>query len=178
MKVRLIDPAPKDNILMQTAKDIKSYWFARLSLTTVAALTPPEIDLIRIDEQDIAGWSRPEWAVVSAKCCTQLCGVRLQRPARTRRWVVAPQRVDQRIGRDRPVRTEQELDEKEPGFGAAHVDGCAVRVGHCDGTEEAGARLERVLTGDPGTGVMRHADAGYEEAVAFAKEHRIDLPML
>ncbi|MCP4657773.1 MAG: urocanate hydratase [bacterium] len=48
----------------------------------------------------------------------------------------------------------------------------------CDGTAEAGERLERVLTGDPGTGVMRHVDAGYDEAVDFAREHRIDLPML
>jgi len=45
LKVRLIDPAPKDSILRQTAKDIKSYWFARLSLTTIAALTPPEIEV-------------------------------------------------------------------------------------------------------------------------------------
>jgi radical SAM superfamily enzyme YgiQ (UPF0313 family) len=50
LKVRLIDPAPKDNILMQTAKDIKSYWFARLSLTTIAALTPPEIEVAITDE--------------------------------------------------------------------------------------------------------------------------------
>ncbi len=47
-----------------------------------------------------------------------------------------------------------------------------------DGTAEAGERLERVLTGDPGTGVMRHVDAGYEEAVEFASRHPIDLPML
>ena len=50
MKIRLIDPAPKDNILMQTAKDIKSYWFARLSLTTIAALTPPGIEVAITDE--------------------------------------------------------------------------------------------------------------------------------
>ncbi len=50
MKIRLIDPAPKDNLLMQTDKDIKSYWFARLSLTTIAALTPPEIDVAITDE--------------------------------------------------------------------------------------------------------------------------------
>ena len=47
-----------------------------------------------------------------------------------------------------------------------------------DGTPEAGARLERVLTADPGTGVMRHVDAGYPEAIDFAQEHDIDLPML
>lgn len=50
MKIRLIDPAPKDNLLMQTDKDIKSYWFARLSLTTIAALTPPEIEVAITDE--------------------------------------------------------------------------------------------------------------------------------
>lgn len=50
MRVRLIDPAPKDSILMQTAKDIKSYWFARLSLTTIAALTPAEIEVAITDE--------------------------------------------------------------------------------------------------------------------------------
>src|SRR5207248_11102816 len=47
-----------------------------------------------------------------------------------------------------------------------------------DGTDAAAARLERVLTVDPGTGVMRHADAGYEEAVQVAKERGVDLPML
>src|SRR5438045_1072174 len=45
-----------------------------------------------------------------------------------------------------------------------------------DGTDRAAARLARVLTTDPGTGVMRHADAGYEEAVSFAHEHGIKLP--
>jgi urocanate hydratase len=45
-----------------------------------------------------------------------------------------------------------------------------------DGTDDAGERLERVLTTDPGTGVVRHADAGYEEALATAREHGIDLP--
>jgi len=46
-----------------------------------------------------------------------------------------------------------------------------------DGTEESERRLERVLTTDPGTGVIRHADAGYEEAVHFAREHGIRRPM-
>jgi urocanate hydratase len=45
-----------------------------------------------------------------------------------------------------------------------------------DGTDEAAARLERVLTTDPGTGVIRHADAGYEEAVAEARRHGLELP--
>jgi urocanate hydratase len=45
-----------------------------------------------------------------------------------------------------------------------------------DGSEAAAEKLERVLTTDPGTGVMRHADAGYEDALASAREHAIDLP--
>ena len=45
-----------------------------------------------------------------------------------------------------------------------------------DGSENAAARLERVLTTDPGTGVMRHADAGYEEALAVASDRGIRLP--
>jgi urocanate hydratase len=48
----------------------------------------------------------------------------------------------------------------------------------CDGTEEADRRLERVLTNDPGTGVMRHADAGYELAIECAKAQGLALPML
>ncbi|HYH47607.1 MAG TPA: urocanate hydratase [Thermoanaerobaculia bacterium] len=47
-----------------------------------------------------------------------------------------------------------------------------------DGTETAARRLERVLTGDPGMGVARHADAGYPEAIACARERGVDLPML
>jgi urocanate hydratase len=44
-----------------------------------------------------------------------------------------------------------------------------------DGTDEAAERLERVLSTDPGIGVLRHADAGYEEAVAAAREHGLGL---
>ena len=47
-----------------------------------------------------------------------------------------------------------------------------------DGTPEAAARLERVLWNDPATGVMRHADAGYPEAIACAREKGLDLPSL
>jgi urocanate hydratase len=47
-----------------------------------------------------------------------------------------------------------------------------------DGTDDAAARLKRVLTADPGTGVMRHADAGYDEAIDAARERGVDLPML
>jgi len=47
-----------------------------------------------------------------------------------------------------------------------------------DGTEAADARLQRVLTSDPGTGVMRHADAGYDRAVEVARERGVRVPML
>ena len=47
-----------------------------------------------------------------------------------------------------------------------------------DGTETAARRLERVLTCDPGTGVMRHADAGYDEAITTARQRGVDLPMI
>jgi urocanate hydratase len=48
----------------------------------------------------------------------------------------------------------------------------------CDGTPEAARRVERVLTNDPATGVMRHADAGYPEAIACARHQGLNLPML
>jgi len=48
----------------------------------------------------------------------------------------------------------------------------------CDGTDEAAERIGRVLWNDPATGVMRHADAGYEEAINCANEFGLDLPML
>ncbi len=47
-----------------------------------------------------------------------------------------------------------------------------------DGTPEAAKRLKRVLLGDPGMGVIRHADAGYPEAIKFAKEHGVKIPMM
>jgi urocanate hydratase len=47
-----------------------------------------------------------------------------------------------------------------------------------DGTDAAAARLGRVLWNDPGTGVMRHADAGYDIAKKCAKELGLDLPMV
>jgi len=48
----------------------------------------------------------------------------------------------------------------------------------CDGTDEAAARIARVLHNDPATGVMRHADAGYDIAKQCAKKHGLDLPMV
>src|SRR5207302_7647068 len=46
-----------------------------------------------------------------------------------------------------------------------------------DGTENSKRRLERVLTSDPGVGVLRHADAGYSCAIDFAAKNEIDIPM-
>jgi urocanate hydratase len=46
-----------------------------------------------------------------------------------------------------------------------------------DGSDDAGERLERVLTTDPGMGVVRHLDAGYPEAQAAADEHGLTTPM-
>jgi urocanate hydratase len=48
----------------------------------------------------------------------------------------------------------------------------------CDGSDDAARRLERVLWNDPASGVMRHADAGYDEAIACARENDLNLPML
>jgi len=50
--------------------------------------------------------------------------------------------------------------------------------GSLDGTAEAARKLERVLTNDPGTGVMRHADAGYTRAIEVARERGVYIPML
>jgi urocanate hydratase len=47
-----------------------------------------------------------------------------------------------------------------------------------DGTIEAAEKLARVLTDDPGTGVMRHVDAGYSEAVETARARGIQIPMM
>jgi urocanate hydratase len=47
-----------------------------------------------------------------------------------------------------------------------------------DGSDDAARRLERVLWNDPGSGVMRHADAGYQDAIRCAREQGLDLPML
>jgi urocanate hydratase len=48
----------------------------------------------------------------------------------------------------------------------------------CDGSTEADARIKRVLWNDPASGVMRHADAGYEDAIRCAREKSLDLPMI
>ncbi len=48
----------------------------------------------------------------------------------------------------------------------------------CDGSEEADARIARVLWNDPASGVMRHADAGYQDAIDCAREKNLDLPMI
>jgi urocanate hydratase len=54
----------------------------------------------------------------------------------------------------------------------------AGQVTVADGTPEAARRLERVLTTDPGSAIMRHVDAGYEEAIDAAKRHGIKIPMI
>ncbi|MNG40989.1 Urocanate hydratase [compost metagenome] len=46
-----------------------------------------------------------------------------------------------------------------------------------DGTDEAAERLRSVLTSDPGMGVIRHVDAGYDEAIETADQHGIRIPM-
>ena len=59
--------------------------------------------------------------------------------------------------------------------------GYSIHAGMClvaDGTPEAGERLERVLTTDPGIGIVRHADAGYAKAKKVAQDNRIRMPML
>jgi urocanate hydratase len=48
----------------------------------------------------------------------------------------------------------------------------------CDGTKDADDKLARVLFNDPATGVMRHADAGYDIALQCAREQNLDLPMI
>jgi urocanate hydratase len=53
----------------------------------------------------------------------------------------------------------------------------AGQVTVADGTDEMAKRIERVLTTDPGMGVIRHVDAGYDEAKAFAKKNGVKIPM-
>jgi urocanate hydratase len=53
----------------------------------------------------------------------------------------------------------------------------AGQVTVADGTKEMAVRIERVLTNDPGMGVIRHADAGYPEAISFAREKGVKIPM-
>ena len=59
------------------------------------------------------------------------------------------------------------------GIGYSHHAGMVVVA---DGSDLAARRLERVLTTDPGMGVMRHVDAGYEQAIDFAAEKGIRVP--
>ena len=54
----------------------------------------------------------------------------------------------------------------------------AGQVTVADGTKEMAARIERVLTNDPGVGIARHADAGYPEAIEFARKHGVKVPMV
>jgi urocanate hydratase len=61
------------------------------------------------------------------------------------------------------------------GIGYSHHAGMVVVA---DGSELAAQRLERVLTTDPGTGVLRHVDAGYEKAIDFAEKAGVRVPMI
>ncbi len=59
--------------------------------------------------------------------------------------------------------------------------GLAIHAGQvivADGTPEMEIRLKTVLTNDPGTGILRHADAGYEEAINNAKEWKVKIPLM
>jgi len=61
------------------------------------------------------------------------------------------------------------------GMGYAQHAGVAIV---CDGTKAADDRIRRVLWNDPASGVMRHADAGYDEAIKCARKYKLDLPMI
>jgi len=62
--------------------------------------------------------------------------------------------------------------------GVGVIAGPAARVlTAADGAPEAAKRIERVLTTDPGMGIIRHADAGYEEAIEFAVKNNVIIPM-
>ena len=67
-------------------------------------------------------------------------------------------------------------DQLQPFAGGEFGGGRAQVV--ADGTDQGAFRVERVLTNDPGTGVMRHADAGYDIARRVARERGVDIPML
>ena len=84
------------------------------------------------------------------------------------------------------IQAVKELGKELGGWVSLHHGG-GVGIGYsqhagmvivADGTPEAAKRLERVLWNDPASGVMRHADAGYEEAIACAKEYHLNLPSL
>ena len=66
------------------------------------------------------------------------------------------------------------------GGGIGHRVLASTRAWWCvaDGTELAARKLERVLTSDPGMGVVRHVDAGYEHAIEVARERGVRIPML
>lgn len=64
------------------------------------------------------------------------------------------------------------------GMGTVNFPSDPWMVERIDGSDEAAERIARVLTNDPGTGVMRHADAGYQVAIDCAKEQGLNLPMI
>jgi urocanate hydratase len=103
-----------------------------------------------------------------------------RRTARPR--ACATERRDRRLAR--PERAPQHVVRRQ--WVSVHHGG-GVGIGYslhagmvivADGTREADEKLQRVLTCDPGSGVVRHADAGYPDAIATARETGIDMPML
>ena len=73
----------------------------------------------------------------------------------------------------------------QPGLASTMAEALALVISQhagfvivADGTDAAAQRLQRVLTNDPGTAVMRHADAGYDVAIECAREKELHLPMI
>ncbi|MFT5137986.1 MAG: urocanate hydratase [Arenicella sp.] len=64
---------------------------------------------------------------------------------------------------------------EQAGMGYSQHSGVVIVA---DGTDEASKRLDRVLWNDPASGVYRHADGGYEDAIACAKENDLNIPMM
>ena len=60
----------------------------------------------------------------------------------------------------------------------ARLLGLAGQVTVADGSDAMARRIERVLTGDPGIGIARHADAGYEQAIQFAEDKGVKSPLV
>ena len=82
---------------------------------------------------------------------------------------------DTAYSKEQGVSTEDFPTINDQGIGYSQHAGQVIVA---DGTPEAAIRLERVLTTDPGMGVVRHADAGYQIAIEAAKKHGIKIPML
>jgi urocanate hydratase len=86
--------------------------------------------------------------------------------------VVSGRLVGDRVG---PHTAAKQFGENLGGVGMGFSQHAGMVI-VCDGTPEAARRIERVLWNDPATGVMRHADAGYDIALDCAREKGLDLP--